>query len=489
MLLRQCCGNSSDPVSGRFRFRAWDAAALATTAVIGFVWLGHDLPRVPWPTPDTESYLQFAPHRPHGYSWILVGYRLIFKDFAYLPHIQLELFVISLIVLAAAVAKRIRSVVPAIAMLLLIFSGIDTTDFMYLMSDNIYAAALMAGIACFLFYVDVPRAGWLLSAGALFGVVAAFRAVGLSVLPVFFLAVLVERIARGRKAIPALLLAVLPIAVVLCIAASSQFAINGHIALGSWGGMHVLGKIPLLSRPVPENSEYARLNGIVEIMEPAREKLARLGPLMQALVARQYYEYLRWRIVLPELEQNWEDWREADEYERGRLATLIAKSYILQDPEGFLHRAAIELIGLWVMPRWLTPAEHAAKIAELENIGELALLSDFSRTPEGEYDFYKIVPDPTSLTKIAIFRSAVVAFWTLSLGLIGLIVVRPLSTMRVVPDLILIVMVVHAVYVTTALMEGVHERYVAATWPVLVAGPILALGLVRRLYTETFARN
>jgi hypothetical protein len=474
--------NRSDTAS---RFRARDVVALTATAIAGFLWFGRDLPRVPWPTPDTESYLQFSPIRPHGYSWLLAGYRLVFEDFAYLPHIKLGLLIVALLLLAIAVAKRLQSVAPAMVMLVLIFAGLDAADFADMMSDYIYAAALTAGIACFLLYEDAPRAGLLLSASALLGLAATFRVVGIYVLSAFFLAVLAICVGRGQKAIPALALAALPVGVVLCAAASSQLAINGHLAFGSWGGMDVLGKLPLLSRPAPKSSEFARLNGFVEMMGPAREKLAQLKPLTQALVARQYYEYLRWRVIRPELERNWSDWRDSDEYERGRLATELAKTYIIQDPVGFFRRSAIELAGLWAMPRWLTPAEHAAAVSELENVGELPLLTAFSRMPEGQYDFYKIIPDPTDLTKIALFRSAAIAFWAFSLALIGLMLVRPLSTMRLAPDLILIAMAVHAVYVTTALMEGVHERYISATWPMLVAGPILALGLVRRFRKQS----
>jgi hypothetical protein len=44
----------------------------------------------------------------------------------------------------------------------------------------------------------------------------------------------------------------------------------------------------------------------------------------------------------------------------------------------------------------------------------------------------------------------------------------------------LILLAVHAAYLGTALMEGVYERYIMPTWPLLVAGPVLALGLIRR---------
>jgi hypothetical protein len=44
----------------------------------------------------------------------------------------------------------------------------------------------------------------------------------------------------------------------------------------------------------------------------------------------------------------------------------------------------------------------------------------------------------------------------------------------------LILLAVHALYVGTALMEGVHERYIMPTWPLLVAGPAFALMLLTR---------
>ena len=216
-------------------------------------------------------------------------------------------------------------------------------------------------------------------------------------------------------------------------------------------------------------------------MAPVRLRLTQLNPLVEALVARQYYEYLRWHVVVPELDRVWIGWRNSDDYERGRLAAELAKVYIAQDPLGLLHRTGIELLGLWTMPRWLSPGERSAALAHLKSVGELPLLSEFSRTPEGQYEFFKIVsPEPAPPVKLAVFRLAVVAFWILTLGLIAALVLQPRKTARLLPDIILIVVAVHAVYAGTALMEGVHERYVMPTWPLVVGGPMLALGLLWR---------
>ncbi len=133
------------------------------------------------------------------------------------------------------------------------------------------------------------------------------------------------------------------------------------------------------------------------------------------------------------------------------------------------------------MPRWLTEAEYDAASAQLEAIGELPFLSAFAQTPEGQLDYYKIVPDPSDPLRVWVFRVVVLAFWALSLGVIALAATRRgRCALSLAPDLVLIVLTVHGAYGATALMEGVYARYIMPTWPLLTAGPILALGLLLR---------
>src|SRR5205814_823971 len=89
----------------------------------------------------------------------------------------------------------------------------------------------------------------------------------------------------------------------------------------------------------------------------------------------------------------------ADEYGRGQFAACIAAAYAAQDPVGLLHRTAIDLLGLWVMPRWLTEGEQEAMQAELDNTGGLPFLAGAvpptDAATEAALGYYKIVPDPT----------------------------------------------------------------------------------------------
>ena len=153
------------------------------------------------------------------------------------------------------------------------------------------------------------------------------------------------------------------------------------------------------------------------------------------------------------------------------------------------------------MPRWLTEGEQEALQAELDNTGGLPFLAGVApsadaATPtdaapptdsatnaaaQAALGYYKIVPDPTDAVQVIGFRIVVIVFWMFSLGFVVLLAARPsLKAWQVAPDLLLILLAVHAVYLGTALMEGVHERYIMPTWPLLVAAPILALGLLFR---------
>ena len=474
-----------DTASGGVRgSMAWlQFAGLGGIASIGFVWLGRGLPRIAWLASDSDSYLQFSPVRPHGFSLFLAAYRTLFDDFAYLPAVQLGLYVGAVFLLAFAIGWRTRSFLFAALTLIVVLAGTDTTNFPYLLSDSVYAAAVTGGVACFVLYAGCRRSYLLLLASAGLGLAITFRAIGLVLLPALFMVLLALELGQsgrlGRRLVVTCTLAALPVAVLYCGAAYSQLVHNNRFVLGSWGGMDALGKIPLLSRPVSASPEFSHLNGVVEAMQPARDKLRELSPLVEALAARQYYDYLRWYVIIPEFERSWPEWQQADAYRQGQLAAKLATAYVAEDPFGFLRRAALDLAGLWAMPRWLTEREQGAAQAEIEALGELPFLSRFSKTEEGKLEYHKVIPDPIDPAGIILFRVVVAAFWIVSLGFIALFARRDrLQLLAGTSELVLILVAVHAAYLGTALMEGVYERYIMPTWPLLVAAPALALGLL-----------
>ena len=357
------------------RFGVPQSVALAVAIVPIFLWLGRDLPRVPWLGSDSASYLAFSTVRPHGYSMFLAAYQLVFEDLAHLPRVQLALYLGAVLLLATAVGRRTRSFTAATATLLLVGVSTDASVFPWISSDPLYAAALTAGAACLILHLENRRAPFLLLASA--GLASAFliRPIGLALLPGFVIAVVVHAGWDRRRLMQAAVLTALPMVFLCCSAASSQLIHNARFTLGNWGGMDVLGKVPLLSGRLPEAFPLARLNSIVDELQPARDKLRLANnPFLEALIAGQYYEYLRWFVIVHELERTWPSWRDGDEYHRGQLAASLAISYVAANPIGFLRRTAVDLVGLWTMPRWLTEGEQSAAIKAIERIGELPLL-------------------------------------------------------------------------------------------------------------------
>jgi hypothetical protein len=465
-----------------FGFGRLQFIALAAIVAPIFAWLGRALPTIPWLSSDSASYLEFSPVRPHGYSLFLATYRLAFADLAHLPSVQLSLYLAAVLLLATAVGRRTKSFAAAATTLLLVCGLTDTGVFPWVLSDSLYAAALISGTACFLLYIENLRASFLLLASAGLGVALVFRPIGLALLPGFFIAVAAHAIWWRRNLASTAAQSTLPIAVLYCVAAASQLLHNGRFALGNWGGMDILGKVPLLTQPLPASSRLASLNWIVDESQLVRDKLRLVdNPFLEALIAFQYYEYLRWFEIVPELERTWPAWRDGDDHRRGQLAAEVVEAYVAEDPIGYLRRTAVDFLGLWAMPRWLTGEEQRAATIKVERLGKLPFLSSFAETAEGKLDYYKIVSGPRGSALVFTFRAVVIAFWSLTIGYIAL-VANPhrRKALRMAPDILFMVLVLHAVYLGTAIMEGAHDRYIMPTWPLLVAAPMLALGLMLR---------
>jgi len=156
---------------------------------------------------------------------------------------------------------------------------------------------------------------------------------------------------------------------------------------------------------------------------------------------------------------------------------------VAEDPAGYLHRTAVDFVGLWAMPRWLTGGEQRAAAIEVERLGRLPYLSSFAETAEGKLDYYKIVPSPRGLALVFTFRAVVIAFWSLTIGFVVLAANRHWrKELRTASDILFMLLALHAVYLGTAIMEGVHDRYTMPTWPLLAAAPVLALGLTLQHY-------
>jgi hypothetical protein len=453
---------------------------LAVLATVCFCLLNAALPVMPIETADSDAYVEFSAMRPHGYSWFLAAYRsFVHEDFAYLPSAQLAVYIGSLFLLATAIGCRSGSFPAAAAVLILACLCTRTSEAEAMMSDTLYAAALICATALLVLHVARPNITFIALAGTGVGLAIAFRTIGYALVPPLLITVVVHAFVSGFSTLRAFLVATVPMLALYSAAATSQYVHYGQFGIGSAGGTSLLGKGLVLARPLADTSFFPALNGLADAAASVRSAVRRIDdPFLKTLVVRQYHEYLRWFVALPELEKEWPAWREASEAERAPLAGRLAFAYIGQDPAGYARQVAIDLLGLWTMPRWLIEPELAHLQDKLDRLGDLPFLTEFSRTPEGQLEFYRILPSQPEPLRAVLLRTSSAAFWAFSIWLfLALARRRAWFNMWRSPDLLFVALAVHAVYIGTALAESAHERYVMPTWALLVAGPILAAAI------------
>ncbi len=475
--------NASGNVSQIVQWLAFDfrtLLVLAVLATVSFWLLNAAVPLMPIETADSEAYVEFSAMRPHGYSWFLAAYRsFVHEDLAYLPSVQLSAYISSLFLLATAVGCRTGSFPAAAAVLILACLCMRTSEAEFVMSDALYAAALISATALLVLHVARPNITFIALAGTGVGLALAFRTIGYAMVLPLLITVVLHAFVSGFSTLRAFLVAAVPMLTLYSALATSQYVRHGEFGIGSAGGTSLLGKGLVLARPLADTSSFPALNGLADAAVPVRSAVRRIhDPFLKTLVVRQYHEYLRWFVALPELEKEWPAWREASGAERARLAGRLAFAYISQDPAGYARQVAIDLLGLWTMPRWLIESELVRLQDKLDGLGDLPFLTEFSRTPEGQLEFYQILPSGPQPLRALLLRTSSAAFWAFSIWLfLALARRRARPNIWRSPDLLFMALAVHAVYIGTALAESAHERYLIPTWPLLVAGPILAAAI------------
>ncbi len=457
---------------------------LLILAVAVFWHANRDLPVRPFFSPDSASYIGFSALRPHGYSLFLAAYGLFSEELVYLPTIQLAFHIASIFALCTAVGMRLNNFLLSGGLFIIASLHLDKAEVSEVMSDWLYASAITAACAMLILYARRPSLSLLIGTSLFIGLAITFRTIGYVLVPAFLLPITFHARAWRRRLVTLLGYAIFPIAVLYCLASMSNFVRHGKFAIGSWGGMSLLGKGLVLAKLLPNSAPLAEINWLAERAEPVRAAVDRIGnPVLRALVGRQYYAYLRWWLAWPEFEKTWPAWRIASEAERGQLAGQLALAYVVSEPRGYLGLVALDYMSLWLVPRLFTPDEVSRLKSQLQGIGELPFLSKFAETKEGQYEYYQIVPPPTDAFTVYGKRLTVLAFWGLSLASLALLLLRRYrgAVVRGVPDLLFIMLAVHGTYLVTASVEAGIERYIMPTWSMMLAGTIMCYALLGNL--------
>jgi len=481
--------DSNDGYGWKGRLSAWLRFGPAQILVLIVAWgvlvlrqLSY-LPIQPIINPDSPSYLEASDTRPHGYSLFLELYRFIIGDLSHLPHTQWVMLAIGVLLLSLAVGWRVNNIVAAgvVVGCSIYFGFRPSADFMffdYVLSDTIYEALLVSAAACLVWYFSLLWIWLLAVASALLGMALITRTIGYAIVPVFAICVAISCWSRhsGRRSV--ILAATLPFLIWCAIGAGSNLRRHGHFRIGSYAGESLLGKGLVLAQPLPDDSRFKSADWVAEVVLPVRNALAQIhDPVLKALVVRQYYDNLRYFVLWARLNERLPGWREASDYERGRLAGSLAIEYIRNDLHGYAELFALDYLSLWAVPRVLTTSECEFLERSYRALGPLPFLADFEATHGPLDEYHQVVPSASPLMLVLVVRSVNLAFLASSIAMILMLLGRA-SRRRLLEqgvDVVFLIGSVHATYLATALVEAGLERYTAPTWPIMIAAIIRLL--------------
>src|SRR6516164_77027 len=154
-------------------------ALCLVTSVIFAIRIARHLPVDPVPTGDSASYLMLASYRPPAYGWLLNAFEYVTGGLSYLPLFQLVLLTSCLFFFATELGRVLRSAVLGALAIPLVLDQVAIHDAPpWIMTEALFVAALLAGLALQLRYARTGTGISLVGAGACFALAAATRTIG-----------------------------------------------------------------------------------------------------------------------------------------------------------------------------------------------------------------------------------------------------------------------------------------------------------------------
>lgn len=458
-------------------------AYLALAAGI-LVWLTFNYRLNPWFTPDTEDYLLLAAHRPPGYGLFLNGLRLIGfgEELRFLPQLQAVALVGALAAFAHAVGRSLCSLPAGLAVLGLPWLqpvvGHATAS---VMTEALFLAATL-GAAALCLSATPLRSRVLLGIGACLGAAFLLRTAGFAIAAavLLFLVVVLRVGWRG------LTLVLAPMFAAWLLGAAVQAQVNGRFALGSFGGVSLIGKGAFLARDDARLPEA--LQGLPQAAAEARDLVAAAPNWRLAERLRlQAYEDLRFKWIWPRAEAGLRGWNPQDPSSWTALSGPLAMGLIRADPAGYTRLVAQDYVALFTWPELTSRAaiveDRDFLLARPRTL--IAADCDLATAP----DCWPVLPWVPALPLWRVLQ--VIAVLALPLSLLVLLA-GATAACRLAPwpgrVLLLSALLIQAQAVATALAEGGLLRYATPLAPFITALAAAAVvWLTRRLMRRRVA--
>ncbi len=319
------------------------------------VYVVAGLPDVPVQKPDSIEYIKIASNRPPAFGWILHGLRsagLVGPDYAGVPLIQTALISAGLLAFSLELALLLGAPVLCLATVL-IWAHVAMHDATrQLLSEGMFLAFTLFGLAAALAYARRDKPAHLLAAALLFALATLTRTSGAALLLIPVLLVALDGRLRFGPAFARLALVAGASAALLLGGMWANMQRHGHFEIGSYANVSLLGKALLLLPPGPHRNPV--LDEVAPLAAQARDAIAAAPDFPASLRAQtQAYEELRWPVFLPAAMAAWPEFGDGRGRDANVVAGRIARAIIADQPAGYLWLVARDWAALVIYPNFL----------------------------------------------------------------------------------------------------------------------------------------
>lgn len=237
------------------------AAALA----VHFNFVFASLVTAPLPYPDSQGYLSWWLFRTPGYPLFLSAYHAILESWRYLPLVQLNLVLGSLVLLAFAVARCTGSYLAGWTCLALAAAGgeilVSSAD---VLTEAVFAAFATAHVALFMLFLAERRLAFAILSGI--SLAAAILVKSVAVVLLGPLLVFIAFLPGVRTAIA--LLVFVPAALGWLLPSACNLARHGFFESSVAGGYALAGHVAWAIHPTPGAPLEAEARAIEKRLRP-----------------------------------------------------------------------------------------------------------------------------------------------------------------------------------------------------------------------------
>ncbi|MBV8777904.1 MAG: hypothetical protein JO258_11980, partial [Alphaproteobacteria bacterium] len=357
--------------------RDWVDAAMALAAALAVAVQLVPAPQIDLMQRDSQGYLDFSPTRTAGYPLFLRAVEHLPGGLAALPLLQLSLYGLAALLLAAEFRRLTQSKLAGGALLVLLLGNTQVTRLSFMiMTEALFLAFLMLLLAALCRLARSPRWQMLAVASLIAGVAVLVRPAGYALL----LSLPGAAWWSGRGGFPwprALFAAALPCLAVLAMGMVAYHAVHGLWRTQSFLGSNLFGKAAAVIDTSPAGQQAPDIGWMAACVAPDRAVIDRAPSWVDRFrLLGPYYDIWRWDTLYRQLPAR-TGIAAGDAPALDAAMLRLSLRAIGAAPAAYAAEVARTYGAMWWLPDAMTGAELARFRALLAALGPLPDLGEY----------------------------------------------------------------------------------------------------------------